>query len=183
MEEINLVKENKLDEKQKVMLYFFVYAFFGWILETVYCLITTGMFNKRGFLYGPLCPIYGFGAVILIGSLKKVKTNTIGKFFIGMIVFTIFEYVVSAVLEDIFGLRWWDYSEYVFNFQGRVCLAFSVAWGIIGILFVEKLHPAVKKHIEKYMERLPSKMSNIILYILLISVMIDFIFSVLKYLK
>ena len=105
MEKEKLVETNQLSEKQKLLLYFFTYSFLGWILETVFCILTLGVFNKRGFLYGPVCPIYGFGAIILIESLKKIKTNTVGKFFISMIAFTTFEYVVSVVLESLFGLR------------------------------------------------------------------------------
>ena len=82
MNSASLVCENKLTEKQKVILYFFIYALLGWILETVFCLITLGTFSKRGFLYGPLCPMYGFAAIGMIQLLKNIKTNTIGKFFI-----------------------------------------------------------------------------------------------------
>ena len=106
MNKEKLVETEQLSEKQKLLLYFFTYSFLGWILETAYCILTLGVFNKRGFLYGPVCPIYGFGAILLIECLKKIKTNSFGKFFISMIAFTIFEYVVSVVLESLFGLRW-----------------------------------------------------------------------------
>jgi len=75
MEKSNLVEINKLTQKQKIVLYFFVYAFLGWLLETIYCVVTLGVFNKRGFLYGPVCPIYGFGAIILITMFKKYKNK------------------------------------------------------------------------------------------------------------
>ena len=67
----DLIETKQLTEKQKLLSYFFTYSFLGWILETVFCVLTLGVFNKRGFLYGPVCPIYGFGAIILIESLKK----------------------------------------------------------------------------------------------------------------
>ena len=104
-----MVYKKQLNEAQKIILYFVIYSFLGWILETIFAIFVLGRFVKRGFLYGPVCPIYGFGAIILIESLKKIKTNTVGKFFISMIAFTIFEYVVSVVLESLFGLRWWNY--------------------------------------------------------------------------
>lgn len=153
----------------------------GWILETVFCVLTLGVFNKRGFLYGPVCPIYGFGAIILIESLKKIKTNTVGKFFISMIAFTIFEYVVSVVLESLFGLRWWDYTGEPFNFQGRISLAYSIAWGIIGTIFVEKIHPFVKKQLEKITTKIPHKVQICLLILFLAIIIIDFMMSITRY--
>ena len=181
MEKEKLIETKQLTEKQKLLSYFFTYSFLGWILETVFCVLTLGVFNKRGFLYGPVCPIYGFGAIILIESLKKIKTNTVGKFFISMIAFTIFEYVVSVVLESLFGLRWWDYTGEPFNFQGRISLAYSIAWGIIGVIFVEKIHPFVKKKIERYTIRLPHKVQVIALNIFLVIILIDFVMSIMRY--
>ena len=181
MEKEKLIETNQLTEKQKLLLYFFTYSFFGWILETIFCVLTLGVFNKRGFLYGPVCPIYGFGAIILIESLKKIKTNTAGKFFISMIAFTIFEYVVSVVLESLFGLRWWDYTGEPFNFQGRISLAYSIAWGIIGTIFVEKIHPFLKKKLEKFTIKIPHKMQVILLNGFLVIILIDFVMSIMRY--
>lgn len=181
MEKEETKEIKQLSEKQKLLLYFFTYSFLGWILETIYCILTLGVFNKRGFLYGPVCPIYGFGAVILIESLKKIKTNTLGKFFISMIAFTIFEYVVSVILESLFGLRWWDYTGEPFNFQGRISLAFSIAWGIIGVIFVEKIHPFINRQIEKYTIKISNKIQAILLNIFLAIILVDFVMSVIKY--
>lgn len=183
MNNTSLVETNKLTQKQKIILYFFIYAFLGWILETIFCIVTLGVFNKRGFLYGPLCPIYGFGAIILIECLKTVKTNTIGKFFIGMIAFTAFEYIVSVVLEELFGLRWWDYTEQALNFQGRISLAYSIAWGIIGVIFVEKIHPFVKSKIERYIIFISRKNQVLILYSFVVVIIVDFILSVVRYIS
>ena len=91
-EEIHLKEKKELSNWKKMIIYFFIYALLGWILETVYCLITVGTFHKRGFLYGPICPIYGFGAILLLLSLKKVKGNYFTIFLIGMIVFSLFEF-------------------------------------------------------------------------------------------
>lgn len=181
MNNTSITETNQLNQKQKKVLYFFVYAFLGWVLETIYCVVTLGVFNKRGFLYGPICPIYGFGAIILITCLENIKTNKIGKFFISLIAFTTFEYVVSVVLESLFGLRWWDYTNEPFNFQGRISLAFSIAWGVIGVVFIEEIHPFVKKKVERYILLISNKRKKIILYSLLAIVSIDFILSVMKY--
>lgn len=181
MEKENLIEIKQLTEKQKLLSYFFTYSFLGWILETIFCLLTLGVFNKRGFLYGPVCPIYGFGAIILIESLKKIKTNTVGKFFISLIAFTIFEYVVSVVLESLFGLRWWDYTGEPFNFQGRISLAYSIAWGIIGTIFVEKIHPFVRKQLKKISTKIPNKIQISLLTLFLVIIIIDFIMSIIRY--
>lgn len=181
MNKEKLVETEQLSEKQKLLLYFFTYSFLGWILETAYCILTLGAFNKRGFLYGPVCPIYGFGAILLIECLKKIKTNSFGKFFISMIAFTIFEYVVSVVLESLFGLRWWDYTGEPFNFQGRISLAFSIAWGIIGVIFVDKIHPFIKRKLERYTIRFPHKVQVVVLNIFLVIILIDFVMSIIKY--
>ncbi len=180
-DKVELVETNNLTRKQNIILYFFIYAFLGWLLETAFCILTTGVFTKRGFLYGPICPIYGFGAILLIESLKNIKTNTVGKFFVGMIAFTIFEYVVSVVLESLFGLRWWDYTGQPFNFQGRVSLSFSIVWGILGVIFVEKIHPFITKVIEKKIVLISNKKKVIILYSFVFITIIDFICSVVKY--
>lgn len=181
MKEENVIEANKLTENQKNVLYFFIYAILGWILETIFCLVTQAKFVKRGFLYGPLCPMYGFAAVMMIQLLKNVKTNTLGKFGICMIVFTVFEYVVAVILESLFGLRWWDYSNEVLNFQGRISLPFSIAWGIIGVIFVDKIHPFIKNKIEKYTLLISKKKTLIILNTMSVIIIIDFILSVIKY--
>lgn len=180
-EEIKNKEKCKLNENQRMVIYFFIYAFLGWVLETVFCLVTLGEFTKRGFLYGPLCPMYGFAAVSMIQLIKKVKTNTIGKFCICMIAFTIFEYVVAVVLESLFELRWWDYSNEVLNFQGRISLPYSIAWGIIGVIFVEKVHPFVKRKVDKYSEKISKNIQIVVLAILVLAIAIDFILSIYRY--
>lgn len=180
-ENIKNTEKSKLNENQKTIIYFFIYAILGWILETVFCLVTLGTFTKRGFLFGPLCPMYGFAAVAMIQLLKNIKTNTVGKFCICMISFTIFEYVVAVVLESLFGLRWWDYSNEVLNFQGRISLPYSIAWGIIGVIFVEKIHPYVKRKVDKYSEKISKALQIVILAILVLTITIDFILSIYRY--
>lgn len=180
MEE-EVVEKKRLNENQKTVLYFFIYSFLGWILETIFCLVTLGVFTKRGFLYGPVCPMYGFAAVGMIQLLKNVKTNTLGKFGICMIVFTVFEYIVAVLLESLFGLRWWDYSNEVLNFQGRVSLPYSIAWGIVGVIFVDKIHPTVKGKTQKIEEQIPNKILVALMYTSIAIILIDFIASIIKY--
>ena len=180
-EEIHLKEKKELSNWKKMIIYFFIYALLGWILETVYCLITVGTFHKRGFLYGPICPIYGFGAILLLLSLKKVKGNYFTKFLIGMIVFSLFEFIVSYILEMVFNQRWWDYSNEFLNIEGRVSLLFSIAWGMIGVIFVEKIHPFFEKKLTKMMNRIPKKILTIVLSIFVIGRGVDTIFSIIRY--
>ena len=183
MDNTILVEKNELKKTQEMALYFFIYAFLGWLLETIFCLVTLGVFNKRGFLYGPVCPMYGFAAVIMIQMLKNIKTNTLGKFGICMIFFTVFEYVVAVVLESLFGLRWWDYSNEALNFQGRISLPYSIAWGILGVIFVEKIHPFIESKVKKIKLLMSKKAQVIIINGFVITIFIDFILSVVKYIN
>lgn len=176
-------EENGLNNVQKMILYFFIYAILGWILETVFCFLKLGTFVKRGFLYGPLCPMYGFAAVGMIQMLKKVKTNTLGRFLICMIVFTAFEYIVAVILESIFGLKWWDYSNEKFNIQGRICLMYSIAWGIVGEIFIEKIHPFVKRKIDKCTALISKNIQAVLLYISVVVIIVDFLLSIIKYIN
>ena len=176
-------EENGLKETQKMVLSFLVYAFLGWLLETLFCLVTQAQFMKRGFLYGPLCPMYGFAAIGMIQMLKNIKTNTIGKFCICMVVFTAFEYVVAVVLECLFGLRWWDYTNEVLNFQGRISLPYSIAWGIVGTIFVEKIHPFVKRKVDKYSAMISKNVQIVLLYMAVAIIIIDFMLSIIKYIN
>ena len=100
-----------------------------------------------------------------------------------MIIFTVFEYIVAVILESLFGLRWWDYSNERFNFQGRISLPYSIAWGIVGVIFVDKIHPFVKRKINKYLKLIPKNIQLFLIYIPIGIIVIDFILSILKYIN
>ena len=181
-EHVGLIKYEKLSTKEKVILYFLVYSFLGWCLETIYAYMVFGHFVKRGFLYGPICPIYGFGAILLILKLKNIKEdNNIAKFLAAMISFSIFEYLASFILETIFHQRWWDYTGAFLNLQGRICITFSLLWGIIGVLFINYIHPWIKKKMNKMSMHIPVNIKKLIIYLLGSGFIIDEIFSILKY--
>ena len=132
-----------------VISYFIIYSFFGWILESVYKTAHQKEFINSGFLAGPFCPIYGFGALIMYISLKDFTDNIVVLFLFGTIALSIFEYIVGLFLEIVFKTKYWDYSNYKFNIQGRVCLKNSLYWGILGIVFMRVIHPFVEKTIQK----------------------------------
>ena len=182
--EITLNKTTK-DKIIDYITYFFIYSFLGWCIETIYAIFIHGFFVKRGFLYGPICPIYGFGAIILIMTTKNMYGKPIKKFLIATIAFTAFEYFVSLILETLFGLRWWDYSNDFLNIQGRVSLLYSVAWGVIGVILLEKLHPLIENIIQKFSVKVNSKYSiqNIMVIVFLVLILVDTVFSTLRYLN
>ena len=133
----------------RILAYFIIYSVLGYIIETIYGMITKGVWESRqSFLYGPFCGIYGLGAVVMIICLHKFprKFNTL--FIGGFIVGSIVEYVVSFVGEMLLGVKWWDYSNMPLNINGRICVYFSVFWGFLGIYLIASLNPKVDKIID-----------------------------------
>lgn len=180
--ETSLVVKNKLSKKQSIVLYFFIYAFVGWLLETLYSLLVLGHFTKRGFLFGPICPIYGFGAILMLLFISKYKKNSLKLFFAAAILFSAFEYVVGFALDAIFAAKWWDYTYDFFNLNGRISILYTFAWGIIGLLFINNIHPFISKKVEKLINKLPQWLINNLIYLLPILLIIDTVLSSLKYL-
>lgn len=122
-----------LSKFQKTIIYFIIYAFIGWICEEILCIVSTHEFVKRGFLFGPICPIYGYGALILILFFKDYKKKPIKLFFSAAIIFSLFEYITDFFLQALFANRWWDYTGMFLNINGRITLSFSILWGIRSI--------------------------------------------------
>lgn len=172
---------------ENLCFYFFVCSLIGFILEECYALMVfDGTLVKRGFLYGPICPIYGFGALILIvtsAAISKKSDSLVIKAIVMTILFTIFEYMVSFVFEAIFGIRWWDYTNEFLNLHGRICLMFSLIWGIVTIFFLKFLYEPLRKAIIKVREKVPRIALDITLIALSILAMTDFVLSIMKYLK
>ena len=182
MEEEVVKSKSYKDKVFEYITYFFVYSFLGWLIETIYAIFVHGHFVKRGFLFGPLCPIYGFGAVILIMATKKLYKKPFLKFLIATVAFTLFEYIVSFLLEMLFGLRWWDYPNDFLNIQGRVSLPYSIFWGVIGLILLEKLHPYVQEKIQKITKGNTNNIQTITCIILICLIIADTILSVIRYL-
>ena len=124
---------------------FFIYGIIGWIVEVIYYGVTEGQFINRGFLNGPLCPVYGIGFYCVIWFFMPFADSFPMLFFGSAIVCTTVELIAGVLLYAIFRLRWWDYSDYKFNFKGFICLRFAIYWGIACSLGMFMLHPAVMK--------------------------------------
>lgn len=125
------------------LLYFFIYAFLGWICESIFCSIGNKKIINRGFLNGPICPIYGFGAIIIICFLTRFQNNIVLLFLFGVLITSILEYMTGYILEKIFNTKWWDYSNRKFNIKGRVCLRNSILFGIMGIFLIKFIHNSI----------------------------------------
>lgn len=124
----------------EILWFFFIYAFMGWCLEVVFCGLNEGHFVNRGFLNGPVCPIYGVGGVIVVLALTPISDNIV-LLFIGSVVLTsILELVTGFALDKIFNARWWDYSDVPFNIGGYICLKFSIYWGFVCIALMRGIH-------------------------------------------
>lgn len=163
------------------ILYFFIYSFLGWVLETAFSYFVLGHFVNRGFLTGPICPIYGFGMLIIIIPLSKYKNSNIKLFVVSAVVLSIFEYITSYVLDATFGLKWWDYTSDFLNINGRIAAFYTIAWGFITLFAINFIHPIIKKFSNFLKEKMPQLAFNIILRILTITLIIDFVLSVLDY--
>ena len=122
---------------------FFIYAFLGWCTEVSYAALVTGKFVNRGFLNGPVCPVYGFGVVIVLAGLSPLEDNLLLLFLGSLVLTSALEWLTGFVLEKLFHQRWWDYSDQPFNLSGYVCLRFSVAWGFACLFVLKLLHPTV----------------------------------------
>ena len=181
-------KDNKLSSQKKLpraylyFIYFIVFAFIGWLIETAYSFYSLGHFTKRGFLYGSLCPIYGWGAIILIMFFSTYKKKNFKLFIYSAIIFTLFEYLVSFGMEALFSLKWWDYTEEFMNLNGRVSIFYSFAWGIIAILVINFIYPFFKKKINLLLSKIPYGIQVTVVYVLFAIFATDTVLSFIRYL-
>lgn len=132
----------------KIIMYFMIYSFFGWVMESVLKTVVQKKPVNSGFLYGPFCPIYGFGAIIMFLFLDSFKDNIILLFISGFFILSLWEYIVGWALEKIFNTKYWDYSNNKFNIKGRVCLLNSLFWGLLGVVFTKFIHPFIVQKVD-----------------------------------
>ncbi len=133
-----------------IALFFIIYAVIGWVTEVIYQAVSKGIVVNRGFLNGPVCPIYGFGSLFVILLVKTLGldyssfSSDTKVFLLGMLLSTMLELVGGYALLKIFHARWWDYSTKPFNFHGYICLEFSIIWGFGILIVVRKIHPFIE---------------------------------------
>ena len=158
----------------QILEYFIVYSILGYVIETLYGLLTKGVIESRqSMLYGPFCCIYGLGAICLLCIPKSAKKNNWTLFIAGFIIGSVVEYIVSWVGEVIFNIKWWDYSNFPLNINGRVCVYFSIFWGILTICLNKVINPTV----DKVLGKVPIKILHVLTVIIMVFMAFDFIIS------
>ena len=119
-----------------------LYRVIGWVYESIYCSIQQRRLVNRGFLNGPLCPIYGAGAILVLFLFRSLQNPALS-FIAGALATGVLEYVTSWLMEKLFHARWWDYEDWRFNLHGRVCLAGVAAFGAMSVILIKGIHPLV----------------------------------------
>ena len=163
----------------RILAYFIIYSFIGFIIETLFALFFYNVLESRqSFLYGPFCGIYGVGAVFMYVILNKYfKKNKHLLFLGGFIVGSVVEYVLSFIGEVLLNVRWWDYSNRFLNINGRVCFLYSIFWGLLGLYFMTVINPKVDKLINFLKKKINIKVLKSAVLIMTIFLLLDCIVS------
>ena len=162
----------------RIFAYFIIYSVIGYIIETVFGMVTKGVIESRqSFLYGPFCAIYGLGAVVMILSLKYFNKNHNTLFVGGFIVGSIVEYIVSWYGDVFLNVKWWDYSNMPLNINGRICVFFSLFWGFLAIYLMGYANPRVDKLINKIKSKISINKLKIITTIIILFMAVDCIIT------
>ncbi len=127
------------------LMFFYIYCFIGWVFETAYVSVKKRRFVNRGFLRAPLLPIYGTGAIVMLWVTLPVRDSLILTYLAGAAGATLLEYVVGISMEAIFKVKYWDYSNQPFNFQGVICLSSTAAWGFLTLFLTRVIHKPVEQ--------------------------------------
>ena len=141
-----------------LLLYFCFYSFAGWCMETVYCSILERRFVPRGFLHGPVCPIYGVGVLLMILFFEPLAGNIFVFYVVSTLTMSAWEYFVGWFLEVTTHVKYWDYSMYRFNLKGRICLWVCLVWGVLSYVCIFWIHPPV----ERIVRSIPMLAQNIL---------------------
>lgn len=141
------------------LLFFFIYCFLGWVWESCYVSIKKREWINRGFLHGPMLPIYGSGAIIVLICTIGVRDQIVLTFLFGMTGATILEYVTGVCMERLFRVRYWDYSHMPLNLKGYICLPVSLGWGVFSVLLVRVIHVPIENLVLQIPERIAEVVS------------------------
>ena len=158
----------------RILAYFIIYSVVGYIIETIFGIITKGTWESRqSFLYGPFCAIYGLGAAIMIIFLHKYSKNYTRLFIGGFIVGSIVEYLVSWIGEMLLGVKWWDYSDMPLNINGRICVYFSIFWGFLALYLIASFNPRIDRLINWIKSKLSVKAVKVLTTTVTVLLLID----------
>ena len=153
------------------ILYFFVYGFLGWCTEVIFAAFKQHRFVNRGFLNGPICPIYGVGVTLVIACLEAFQSNLLLLYISSVILVTVLEGVTGWAMDKLFHNKWWDYSKLPFNIGGYVCLLFSLIWGVACVFIVYFVHPLI----HQVLSLIPHTAGIALIAILVIALLSDMI--------
>ncbi len=153
---------------------FIFWSFIGWCIEVCDMTLETGEYQNRGFLNMPICPIYGFGVLMVVIFFRPIEHTFLLLFFASMTLCTAFELLIGLGMEKLFGARWWDYSNKKFNFKGYICPEISILWGLGCVIVVRVVHPMV----EKVVDRIPVKLGLALIAVWSVLIVIDLISSI-----
>ena len=173
-----------------IFWYYIIYSLIGWMIEVIFLAVTQGKIVNRGFLNGPLCPVYGSGVLMvlivlyLVDSILGIKTSVDAShpmilFAIGIVFASLIEFMAGFILDKLFHARWWDYSDRKFNINGYICLEFSIVWGL-AIAFVLRV---IQPGIENIVDMIPHILGIIFLVIIYLIFVADIVITVLTVLK
>ena len=154
---------------------FFIYSFLGWLMEVILSLITEHRFVNRGFLLGPCCPIYGSGSLLLFILLKDYTDNFIVLFILTMFICSLLEYTTSYIMEKIFKLRWWDYTNMKYNLNGRICLETMTPFSLLGALTIKYVTPYLINVMNNFSLKVILTISIILITIFIVDIVISLI--------
>lgn len=146
----------------------------GWVMEVIYTYITDHKLINRGFLIGPVCPIYGVGLMLITSLLKEYTNKPLVLFILAITICMVVEYFTSYILEKIFNARWWDYSQHRFNINGRICLETTIPFGIGGLGVMYIINPAITKLLMIPSHKLTIILGSIFLVIFITDIIISF---------
>ena len=150
-----------------LFLYFIFYSFLGWVMETCYCSVCEHRLVPRGFLYGPICPIYGAGVLLMILFFTPLKRNLVLFYAAAVAVMSAWEYFVSWLLETTTHVKYWDYSNFRFNLKGRICLWVALVWGVLSYAVIFYLHPPIEARFDLVPLVLKYALCGVLLVVLL----------------
>ncbi len=155
------------------VFFFYFYCFFGWCFESAYVSIKTRRLTNRGFMRGPFLPLYGSGAIMMLVVSMPFRENLVLTFLAGCVGATVLEYVTGVVMEALFKVRYWDYSNQKFQFQGRICLKSTLAWGGLTILMTSVVHA----YVERVVLSVPGQILTAVTFLLTAWIFADFALS------
>ena len=158
-----------------LFLLFIIYSFIGYLVEIVTVAIESDKFTfSRGFLIGPIIPVFGVGGMLMYLLLYKYENDIVALFIMSMAICTVLEYFTSYIMEKMFNLRWWDYSHKKMNVNGRICLSNAIAFGIGGVIIIKYVNPKIFAFIGSFSDTSLYIISGVLAILFIIDCLISF---------